>query len=91
MEGTINLRLSEQLRMLRLNALQLDRHFLPSGHVRPQIDIPKAPRPNLAAEAVFLPHTQLVLHACSTNHCLRSETHTRDTEVNVQLLPADST
>ena len=83
MEGTINLRLSEQLRMLRLDALQLDRHFLPSGHVRPQIDVPKAPRPNLAAEAVFLPHTQLVLHACSTITSFDQRTHTRDAEVNV--------
>lgn len=59
MKDTINLALVQQLRVLRLDRLQLDSHLFSCGHIGAQVDIAKRPATNLPPEAVFLSYPQL--------------------------------
>ena len=59
MQYPINLTLIKQLRMLRLNTLQLDSNFLTGGHVGTEVDVAEGTGTDLAAEAVLLADAEL--------------------------------
>mmetsp|Transcript_15186 Transcript_15186/g.31574 ORF Transcript_15186/g.31574 Transcript_15186/m.31574 type:complete len:164 (+) Transcript_15186:429-920(+) len=54
MQNPINFALIKELRMLGLDALELDRHLLAGGHVGPEVNVPEGTGADLAAEAIFL-------------------------------------
>lgn len=58
-QDTINLALVKQLRVLRLDGLQLDSHLFSRGHIGAEVNIAERPATNLPPEAVFLSYSQL--------------------------------
>mmetsp|Transcript_24934 Transcript_24934/g.73988 ORF Transcript_24934/g.73988 Transcript_24934/m.73988 type:complete len:422 (-) Transcript_24934:15-1280(-) len=61
-QNLVQLRLVQQLRVLALDRLQLDRHFLAGRDVRAEVDVSEASRADLAAEPVLVGHPNL--HGC---------------------------
>lgn len=53
MQNSVNFTLIQQLWMLSLDALELDRHLLPSGHVGAKVDVSEGAGADFTPEAIF--------------------------------------
>jgi hypothetical protein len=85
-QDAVNLALVQELRVLGLDALELDGDLLARRHVGPEVNVAKRPAANLAAQPVLFPHAQLHDESLKGGLCRRPSTSNAKGESTRPLL-----